>query len=236
MNNRFFNPYIGAHYKQGLIKGKKVLILGASHYCNKKECQKWKECTSNTIKDSSKFNENCPYYKSIGWNEKLEDTTKIEIGNFLDFPQEYTSYKNFTEAMKSYCQINSNEEFWERVALVNYVQYFVPSFITPQQTKSDIRNFKALLETLDELNPDIIIMWGVEIRHHFEKSYIKQLVDKIEFCERRESTDSQYNDYIIDIEYNGNKYLFINPYHPCDFRGNWSNNLLSFNEVLRLIL
>ena len=33
MTKKFFNPYIGIHYQDGLINDKKVLVLGASHYC-----------------------------------------------------------------------------------------------------------------------------------------------------------------------------------------------------------
>ena len=69
----FFKPYIGEKYEQGLVNGKRILVLGASHYCthskksdnnsNKFDCPVWEVCTSLANKDSSQFDLNCEYYK-----------------------------------------------------------------------------------------------------------------------------------------------------------------------------
>lgn len=76
----FFVPWIGRNYKEGL-KGKKVLVVGASHYCNNSNicihqakkcsnsydknkcrlgCKYFQECTSGKTKD---YNDKCAWMK-----------------------------------------------------------------------------------------------------------------------------------------------------------------------------
>ena len=59
MNTRFFSPFIGSRYRNGVC-GKRILVLGASFYCNhtpdsNKPCPFFEECTDPMKKDSSKF-------------------------------------------------------------------------------------------------------------------------------------------------------------------------------------
>ena len=56
--HRFFEPHIGSKYQVG-IKGKKILVIGASFYCKTKECQYYNLCTSDKYKDSSKCDNCC---------------------------------------------------------------------------------------------------------------------------------------------------------------------------------
>ena len=60
-SNIFFKPYVGTFYNEG-IHGKKVLVLGASFYCCKTECPYYKNCTNEDLKDSSPYDELCPFY------------------------------------------------------------------------------------------------------------------------------------------------------------------------------
>lgn len=243
MKKRFFKPYKkDNYYNEGLLNGKKVLILGASFYCpynessNDFNCPKWNECTSMEIKDSSKFNEFCYYFKHKGYTEnKLEDTPEDEITNYLE-GCDYPSYDNFTQFMIEYVskitgeQKMKNEDWkmyiWERLAFTNYVQYFLPTQWTPTQTKRDIRNFEAFLETLDELQPDVIIIWGTKITDHFKKKYIQAFTDKLE---------KRNNPYFWNLSYHGKRYILINPYHPCNYHNQWQNNLEEFKQALDLV-
>lgn len=60
-SNIFFKPYVGTFYNEG-IDGKKVLVLGASFYCGMSQCIYYKDCTNENIKDSSPYDDICPYY------------------------------------------------------------------------------------------------------------------------------------------------------------------------------
>jgi hypothetical protein len=44
---RLFNPYVGEEYEKG-INGKKILVVGASFYCNEKQCDHFNKCTKSS--------------------------------------------------------------------------------------------------------------------------------------------------------------------------------------------
>lgn len=232
MGNRFFKPYIGKNYHMGFFNGKKVLVLGASHYCTynndskKFNCPVWDLCTSKEKKDSSAFNETCPYNEKYHIDEKLENSTCLELENFLG-GDNYLTYQNFTMALMDNFGIVDKQSVWDKLAFVNYVQYFLPSTETPIQTKIDERNFDALLETVDELSPDIIIIWGTKVTNHFKKKYIKKKVSKLAL---------QSDDYFWKMEYGEHKIIIVNPYHPSDMRRHWSRDLFQFVNKLKLAI
>lgn len=237
MTKKFFNPYIGTRYQEGLINNKKVLVLGASHYClydsssKTFNCPVWEECTSCKSKDSSKFDLCCPYYHSIGWYDqydyvKLSNSPRIELENYLS-DGGYVTYDNFTQCLINLLNFPDEQYVWDRLAFVNYVQYFLPTITTPTLTREDIICFEALIEYVNQLKPDIIIAWGTKITDHFKHNYIKSLVDKLEV---------RINNYFWDFENNGHKCIIINPYHPCDVWNNWSKNIKGFQSALTEIL
>lgn len=241
----FFKPYIGEKYEQGLVNGKKILVLGASHYCThskksdnhskKFDCPVWEICTSIVNKDSSQFDLNCEYYKKIGWYDKydyisLSNSPRIELENYLEGDNsDYDSYKNFTDLIRDIYHFKDEKSIWDRLAFVNYVQYFLPTQRTPTLTQDDLTSFSSLLKYLDDLQPDVVIAWGTAITNHFNHNYIKHLVTKLE---KRE------NGYFWDLEYNSNNYIIINPYHPCDLKPwcSWSKNIDSFRSALKSTL
>ena len=85
-SKRFFVPFVGKKYKTG-INGKKVLVLGASFYCNKHDCPNFKDCTSHNIKDSSPYDKTCPEYGKQGAELRLEPRYAIE--------ENYPAYQRF---------------------------------------------------------------------------------------------------------------------------------------------
>ena len=93
MSERFFTPWVGPEYNKGIC-GKKVLVLGASFYCNKKYCKFFTECTNTEKKDSSKFNESCPYYAKLEGHPKLSDEPTNAICDCIK------TYKVFAKYMK----------------------------------------------------------------------------------------------------------------------------------------
>lgn len=98
------------------------MVLRESFYCGRNEkdtlfqCPAWEQCTDQSLKDSSKYNDNCPYYIHFGYDVKLEDSPSIEIQEFLRGGK-YKSYENFSEFMKEYFHLHSAQELWDRLAL-----------------------------------------------------------------------------------------------------------------------
>lgn len=113
------------------------------------------------------------------------------------------------------------------MAFVNYVQYFLPLTETPEQTKDDLRNFDALLETIDELSPDIIIIWGTKVTNHFKRKCIRNKVSRL---------DVQKNDYFWKLEFKNHKIIIVNSFHPSDVYGHWSKHAQQFVKAFKLAL
>ena len=91
MTNRFFKPFIGREYEKG-IGNKRILVLGASFYCSHSPesdapCRFFAECTSPVKKDSSKFDNVCPFYAESGLRLSEEPSNAIA--------ERYRAYQNF---------------------------------------------------------------------------------------------------------------------------------------------
>lgn len=148
-DQRFFIPYEGKDYKLG-IKGKKVLVVGASFYCDKQNCKYFEDCTSPDNKDSSPYNTICPEYMKNG--AVLEKEPEYAIA------ENYPAYQRFAECMNQFVEPNIN--VWHRMAFTNYVQFFVPTVKT-YKTYLSQRDFYAFIESVIQLQPDLVISWGM---------------------------------------------------------------------------
>ena len=149
-SSRFFIPFEGKKYETG-INGKKVLVVGASFYCNKHDCPYFGDCTSPDKKDSSIYNKTCPVYAKQGAELRLEPRYAIE--------ENYQAYQRFEKLMREVVG-KCAENVWEHLAFTNYVQFFVPTINTYKEYLSN-RDFEAFIETLVELKPDVVISWGM---------------------------------------------------------------------------
>jgi hypothetical protein len=65
MKNRFFNPFVGSNYTKGILN-KRVLVVGASFYCDQQACPYFKRCTDVERKDSSEFDSIWPIRHAEG--------------------------------------------------------------------------------------------------------------------------------------------------------------------------
>jgi hypothetical protein len=154
MGARFFNPWVGDDYWDGMGGNEYcVLVLGASAYCSSRNCPHFDECTSEDNQDSSAFNDQCPHAEidSDGQATLLEDYPSYCYSHTVDL---------FAENMeKQFGDMLDGGSIWDHVAFTEYVQYFIDQTYTEPNHLSD-RDFDAFLETLDELHPDVVIVWG----------------------------------------------------------------------------
>ena len=149
-NKRFFIPFVGDEYNVG-INGKRILVIGASFYCVKKNCPFFKDCTNTEKKDSSLYDLICPF--------KEGDDLKHEPQYAIEDYEQYTVYRNFAQVIQPL--VENDIDVWQRLAYTNYVQFFLPSFRTKKSYLS-LRDFEAFEETVLQLQPDVIITWGVD--------------------------------------------------------------------------
>jgi len=219
---RFFEPFVGDKYQEG-INGKKILVVGASFYCNHTKCQFFLKCTNTENKDSSQFDDKCPEYVKTGKQLHREPTYCIN-----DAPR---TYKTFAAYISTLIGDESYEQAWSYLAFTNYVQFFLPckgkSFRDTRMTDLSERDFHAFNETLVELQPDIVIIWGCVFNSRLreENEYI---VDKSEL--------GQSEWYVCHINVPGchHDVTLINPYHPSSSA--WHSKIDTFDKYLSMEL
>ncbi len=236
MKSLFFEPYIGDSYNEGLYDGRKVLVLGDSHYCpydgnvhNRikfDKCDKFEICTSREDKDSSSQRLICPYMGDIKeefsneWMCKgLSLSTKTVIKRFLDGKESNPSHERFSKFICEYFHY-TKDEFWERVAFYNYIQFFLPESKTKVEyisSRDDVA-FKEMLNALPSF-PDVIISWGTGVGHHLRNLYKGEYKD-IEVMNKFKNLDDKY---LFDIDLVEKKCVVLNCRHPS--RNSWKDEV-----------
>ena len=155
MKNRFFNPFVGSNYTKGILN-KRVLVVGASFYCDQQACPYFKRCTDVERKDSSEFDSICPAYQACGGT--LHDEPSNAISDGLPTYQRFASYLSSKVNKREYAEV------WSYVAFTNYVQFFLPAepgrYRETRPSDLSERDFEAFNETLRELQPHIVVIWG----------------------------------------------------------------------------
>jgi len=222
MQRRMFKPFVGSCYREG-IRGKKILVLGAGFYCNHADCIYYKQCTDVGRKDSSPYDSICPIYIKVGKRLSNEPSYCIE--------ERPRSYRLFAKALQAFTQTDSYEETWSLLAFTNYIQFFLPGAagkcsVTPF---SDIsaRDFGAFIETVDELRPDIVIVWGCVINSSLKENnpYLVSL---------KELDETEW--YLCHILVPGHDHpiAIVNPFHPSSSA--WNGTLPVLKKYIAMAL
>ncbi|MBR0177882.1 MAG: hypothetical protein IJQ11_10715 [Bacteroidales bacterium] len=134
-----FEPWVGKNYKTSGYNGKKILVIGESFYCSEEEAV----ATLTTI--------------------IVEDYLAIRKGEYRKNNGGWTNtYLKFERSLKG--KVTTPEEsqtIWDSIAFYNYLQ--VPmSGARESGSPIDYKNAeKAFFEVLNDLQPDLIIVWGV---------------------------------------------------------------------------
>ena len=144
-----FYPWIGVSYKEGLC-GKKVLVLGESHYC-RKELSEDGICFPCCNRDKMTTEKGC--------FSQTEDFVDGFVNGCDLSDRTHRTFYYFESAVcgKKLSQ-EERELFWNRIAFYNYVQY---AQVEPRRSLEEAEDsslaFKKVLETL---MPDCIVIWG----------------------------------------------------------------------------
>lgn len=143
----FFEPFVGRLYNNGGLHGKKLLILGESHYC--KNIDVCKRCGDMKFTDCKQF------------------TTNV-LNRFLNYKQGLGNHENwmrtftrFTNILHGYHIENERLiQFWDSVMFYNYIQKAMCEPRTPPDEEVFQNSTASFFELLHEYSPDIIIVWG----------------------------------------------------------------------------
>lgn len=219
---RFFTPFVGDNYQQGICN-KKVLVLGASFYCNRQECPFFSDCTDTEKKDSSAYNAKCPYYQKD--HLFLADEPSNCVGDGT------TSHNRFAKYMGTLLDETDYYKIWSHMAFTNYVQFLLPAepdrFRETRWSDLSDRDLDAFYETLHELQPQIVVVWG-----NVFNSRLKEKNEHLVSLDELEQTEY----YICHLNMPGIEHSIavINPYHPSSSA--WYGNLEKFDTYFKSIL
>ncbi len=147
----FFEPWVGKDYASGGIFGKRIMILGESHYCDKRAngC-----CDCGTMRDKG-----C---------RELTSKVMRQFLNRADNNAEHEGWMNtftkFGNALAGRRLDNGEQkELWNSLLFYNYLQVALES---PRQAGAGAdyeHSAKAFFEVLEKYRPEYIIAWGYRL-------------------------------------------------------------------------
>lgn len=151
-----FLPWIGSNYRNGL-SGKRVLILGDSHYCANPATEAVPQITQNVMED-------------------LFDPNSV----FEPYKNTYTKFERALHGSEiPFTDKQAKRSVWNNVMFYNYVQ---EAMAGPREAPSSSQ-FKqseaAFFEVINQHQPHKIIVWGTRLYNHLPKQG-QQLPDFID--------------------------------------------------------
>lgn len=137
-----FEPWKGKNYLTSGLNGKKILAIGESFYCSEEEADKFASTLTEKV---------------------VNDYLAIRNGEFRENKGEWTNtYLKFERSLVGEeTTPERSREIWNSIAFYNYLQ--IPmSGARESGSPIDYKNAeKAFFEVINELQPDLIIVWGV---------------------------------------------------------------------------
>jgi hypothetical protein len=143
MEHVYFKPWVGKDYQTGGIFNKRILAVGEGHVCGGK-CQN--EC-------GIKYSSEC---------EEL--TTTIVVNDYLNgCGGKWTStYRKFERSLvNKETTLEDSKIIWQSIAFFNFLQVAITESRKAGTNEDYKESQTAFLEVIDELLPELIIIWGV---------------------------------------------------------------------------
>ena len=142
-NNIFFQPFVGKDYANGGIFGKRIMILGESHYCD----------------------EGCSDCGDCRLHRECMNFTQQVLGDYLDENKERQDWmRTFVKFERSLVGKETDQTMrlmiWNSVVFFNYLQVAMGG---PREagTSAQYRQAgDALFEVMDKYQPEYVIAWG----------------------------------------------------------------------------
>lgn len=218
---RFFDPYIGEKYGEG-INGKKVLVLGASFYCllkdaKKANCTKHSECTNYEKRMTHEFDEICPMYKEGG--AILSEEPDNEVTSCTN----NRAYGTFGSLLKEFLYKDLTGSAWDYVSFTNYIQFMQPDRPTLPCYLSE-QDYLAFKEVLKLSKPDVVIVWGDIVKNEIKKHFSNESYSV-----------NKDDDKIMYLHEMDKQITLAFVTHPSAV-GTWEMNLVRTRRIIRMAL
>lgn len=146
-----FRPWVGKNYFSCGFGGKRILVLGESHYCC--DLAESKRCFPLCIK--ANMLDSCYSF--------TEDVIHDFVFNYSGARYEQTFLCFERACIGKELSQQEREEFWESIIFYNYLQFAQAgprTSIKPDYWEESELAFK---EVLNQFMPDYIIVWGVRL-------------------------------------------------------------------------
>ena len=142
-NHIFFQPFVGKDYVNGGVFGKRIMILGESHYCDE-GCSDCGNCC---------LHRECASFTQGVINDYLDDGKERQnwMRTFVKFERSLVG-KETDQAMRL--------KIWNSVLFFNYLQVAMGG---PREAGTSAQYHQAgdaLLEVMEKYQPEYIIAWG----------------------------------------------------------------------------
>ena len=177
MGKVIFRPFVGKNYATCGVFKKHIMILGESHYSDDNNPM----LTNNVVR------------RYLDSNEDHEDWMKT----FLKFERSLVGRE--TSSI-------DRANIWESLVFYNYLQVLMDGPREAGQKQQYIDSSSAFFQVLEQLQPDVIIVWG------------KRLWENIPWEHWTESEPITVEGYNIDNGYytlsNGHIVKVVSVYHP----------------------
>lgn len=141
----FFHPWVGSDYLSGGIFGKRIMVLGESHYCGE-HC---KVCGQN-------FNCKC--------NQFTENVVKAYLNPNIEREGWMSTYLKFERSLVNHNTTQSeSKDIWDSILFYNYLQVAIPKARQAGTSAQYRASENAFFSVIDKYEPELIIVWGVRL-------------------------------------------------------------------------
>ena len=147
-----FKPWVGKNYFTNGYKGKRILVLGESHYCNK-ELSEEGRCHPYCRKEQM----------DAACFMQTQDVVQEAVYDYRGDPYQQTFLCFERAVVGKVLTQDEREKFWESVIFYNYIQYSQGGPRVAPQPEHWARSEEAFVELLETYMPDYILVWGVRL-------------------------------------------------------------------------
>lgn len=142
-DNVFFQPFVGKDYYSGGIFGKRIMVLGESHYCE----------------------EGCPDCGNITAHRECMSFTNSVVSDYLDEDlsrQRWMStFLKFERSLVGHeTDWKERKQIWQSVMFYNYLQIAMGGPRQAGTNEEYTHASKVFYEVIDQYRPQYIIVWG----------------------------------------------------------------------------
>lgn len=143
MNLSFFKPFVGSAYASGGIFGKRVMVLGESHYCE----EKCADC------GNAMAHPECCHFTNGVVGDYLNESLERQpwMSTYLKFERSLVGYEtDWAERRK----------IWNSVVFYNYLQVAMSGTREEGTAQQYEEAAEPFFEVLEKFRPQYVIVWG----------------------------------------------------------------------------